>query len=106
MAERAWVIGIVFVDLEPIPIITVQPILCADPQVAAAVLKNSQPGVLRESVFYCEMLETDNTAGRKIQVNIKSRTCRWCGESIRMRRNRKPENYNKKSQSMRFMADD
>jgi hypothetical protein len=85
----SWVIGIVLVNLETIAIVTIQPILCADPQVAAAVLKNSQPGVLRESVFDGEMLKTDDTARRKIQVNIKSRT----HGKVRLTRLRKAEGW-------------
>ena len=59
-------------NLEIIPVITVQPILCADPQVTVAVLKKGQPRVLRETVFDGKVLKTDTLPSAKFRSISKA----------------------------------
>ena len=73
MADRGRVIWIVLEDLELIAIITIEPILGADPQVAAAILKDRQPGILRKSILDRQMLKANDTARREIQFDTECR---------------------------------
>ena len=55
-------------DFDCITIVAVQPILRAHPEAATAILKNSQPGILREAILDRKVLKLDNTARCKAQI--------------------------------------
>ena len=49
--------GIVLIDLEFVPVIPVETVLCADPDEAVSVLQNLVYGILREAVIDSEMAD-------------------------------------------------
>jgi hypothetical protein len=76
-----------FVDLERVSIIAVQPILGADPQIAAAVLEDLQPGVLGQTILNGQVLKPDDTAGCKVECRVTGWSFRGGGKTGGKRQN-------------------
>src|SRR5512140_3260659 len=95
MADGGWILWIMFVDLKCVSIIAVQSILGADPQIAAAVLKDIQPGVLGQTILNGQMLKPDNTARRKVESWIAGWSFRGVGKTGGKRQNEQEKDKRK-----------
>jgi hypothetical protein len=81
MADRAWILRVVFVGCKSEAIVAIKPVLGADPEVATAVLKDDQASVLRETIFNGQVLELNDAARGDIQIDVASRLWRRGSDS-------------------------
>jgi hypothetical protein len=65
----------VLINLEIEPIVTVQAILGANPEIAFAVLENRKPCILGKTILNGEALKLNNTARCDIGVDIQRYFC-------------------------------
>lgn len=72
MTDRVGVFRVILKDLEGISIVTVEPILSADPEIACAILEEGQPCILRETILNGEMFKSDDAAWSDIRIAVKT----------------------------------
>ena len=73
MTEGSRVFRIVLKNLESVPVVPVKSVLCTNPEITFAVLKNGQARILRKAVFNVEVLELNDTARREVGIEICNR---------------------------------
>ena len=60
------------VHSKAVSIMFVEPILGANPEIALAVLKDGQAGILGKPILDCEMLKADNATGRDVGIALSA----------------------------------